>query len=40
MYILDIKSIGAQLGILFTLFILSIIYMIQVDPLPFIYFQF
>ena len=39
-YILDIKSSGIKLSLLFTLFLISIIYMLQVDPLPFIYFQF
>jgi D-alanyl-lipoteichoic acid acyltransferase DltB (MBOAT superfamily) len=39
-YILDIKSNGVKLGILFVLFFVSIIYILQVDPLPFIYFQF
>ncbi|MDT7833437.1 MBOAT family O-acyltransferase [Flavobacteriaceae bacterium S356] len=39
-FILDIRSNGIKLGILFALFVVSVIYMVQVDPLPFIYFQF
>lgn len=39
-FILDIRSNGVKLGILFILFLVSVIYMVQVDPLPFIYFQF
>jgi alginate O-acetyltransferase complex protein AlgI len=39
-YILMIKSKGIKLGILSALFISTLIYMFQADPLPFIYFQF
>lgn len=39
-YILDIKSTGVKIGILFTLSLISFIYLFQADPAPFIYFQF
>lgn len=39
-YILKIKSTGIKVGILSALFIITLLYMLQADPLPFIYFQF
>ncbi len=39
-YILDIQGAGVKVGILFTMFVVTLIYMFQADPLPFIYFQF
>lgn len=39
-FILRINSNGIKIGILSALLILTLIYMFQADPLPFIYFQF
>ena len=39
-FLLNIKSWGVKVGILLALFIVSIAYMFQSEPLPFIYFQF
>jgi D-alanyl-lipoteichoic acid acyltransferase DltB (MBOAT superfamily) len=39
-FLLIIKSPGIKAGILITLFLVTLIYMIQSKPLPFIYFQF
>ncbi len=39
-YILNIKSQPIQLGILSAIFFVTLIYMFQSDPLPFVYFQF
>lgn len=39
-YILKLKSNGIKYGILCTLFVITLIYMFQAEPLPFIYFQF
>ncbi len=39
-YILHIKSNGIKIGILSAMFIVTLIYMFQADPAPFIYFQF
>lgn len=39
-FVWRLKSKGAVSGILFGLFLITIIYMFQADPLPFIYFQF
>ena len=40
LFILKIKSKGIKLGILLFLFMISLIYIIQAEALPFIYFQF
>ncbi len=39
-YILDIKSKGVKIGILFAMSIVTFIYLFQSDPLPFVYFRF
>ena len=39
-FLLNIKSKALLYGVLFALFIVTLIYMFQADPLPFIYFQF
>ncbi|HEY9116113.1 MAG TPA: MBOAT family O-acyltransferase [Bacteroidales bacterium] len=39
-YILMLKSSGLKVGILAAMFIVTLIYMFQAEPLPFIYFQF
>ncbi|MEO0896324.1 MAG: MBOAT family protein [Bacteroidota bacterium] len=39
-YLLNMKSVGAIIGILVGLLLSTFIYMFQADPLPFIYFQF
>ena len=39
-YILLIKNKGIKIGILASLFLITLLYMFQSDPLPFVYFQF
>jgi alginate O-acetyltransferase complex protein AlgI len=39
-FLLKVKSSGIRYGILFALFLFTLIYMFQADPSPFIYFQF
>ena len=39
-FVLRFKSVSVQLGILLSLFIVTLIYIFQAKPLPFIYFQF
>lgn len=39
-YILNIQSIGIRVGILSAMFFVTMVYMFQAEPAPFIYFQF
>ena len=39
-YILSVKNRAIQYGILSALFLVTLLYMFQSDPLPFVYFQF
>ena len=39
-YILGIKNKGVRIGLLASLFLITLLYMLQSDPLPFVYFQF